>query len=159
MKILTKKEADSLFEDLMVVTLMATESIRQQMTRHETDIKELIRAHSIVCERSTNAIYTLRGLFGVRVATEMHKQFNEMRRQEELKKEAKNDTLDEIDELDEIDALDGEKFREFEEREKFRIVLALGHTDYNIGRTAEALGISERTLRRKIKEYGIVLNP
>ena len=54
---------------------------------------------------------------------------------------------------------DDEEFLAMEEKEKEEIKRALELHDYKLGRAAEALGVSERTLRRRIKEYGITLNP
>lgn len=52
-----------------------------------------------------------------------------------------------------------EEFLAMEEKEKEEIKRALELHDYKLGRAADALGVSERTIRRKIAEYGIALNP
>ena len=52
-----------------------------------------------------------------------------------------------------------EEILAMDEKEKEEIKRALELHDYNLGRVAEALGVSERTIRRRIAEYGITLNP
>lgn len=52
-----------------------------------------------------------------------------------------------------------EELLTMEEKEKAEIKRALDFHDYKLGRVADDLGISERTLRRRIKEYGITMNP
>ena len=54
---------------------------------------------------------------------------------------------------------DDEEFLAMEEKEKAEIKRALDIHDYNLGRVADDLGMSERTLLRRIKEYGITMNP
>jgi hypothetical protein len=67
------------------------------MMNEKPAVKDLIRQQRIIIERCANAVYILRGMFGMAVANEIHKQFNDMRLKQELVKEAKNDTLDELE--------------------------------------------------------------
>lgn len=97
MKILSKKKAEELFDDIMTLNLIASESTRQQMMNEKPAVKDLIRQQRIIIERCANAVYILKGMFGMAVASEIHKQFNDMRLKQELAKEAKNDTLDELE--------------------------------------------------------------
>jgi DNA-binding NtrC family response regulator len=62
------------------------------------------------------------------------------------------DTFDDIETAEEIVDSD---ILNLEEMEKRNIVRALERNNHRRGRAAEELGISERTLYRKIKEYGI----
>ena len=97
MKILSKKKVEELFDDIMVLNLIASESTKQQMMNEKPAVKDLIRQQRIIIERCANAVYILKGMFGMAVANEIHKQFNDMRLKQELAKEAKNDTLDELE--------------------------------------------------------------
>ena len=54
---------------------------------------------------------------------------------------------------------DDEEFLAMEEKERAEIKRSLDLHDYELGRVADDLGVSERTLRRRIKEYGITMNP
>lgn len=60
---------------------------------------------------------------------------------------------------DEDDIPSDEEILALEEKEKEEIKRALELHDYKLGRVADALGVSERTIRRRIAEYGIALNP
>ena len=100
MKILSKKKVEELFDDIMMLNLIASESTKQQVMNEKPALKDLIRQQRIIIERCANAVYILKGWFGVAVANEIHKQFNDMRLKQELAKEAKNDTLDDIDKDD-----------------------------------------------------------
>lgn len=62
------------------------------------------------------------------------------------------DTFDDIETAEEIVDSD---ILNLEEMEKRNIIRALERNNHRRGRAAEELGISERTLYRKIKEYGI----
>ena len=62
------------------------------------------------------------------------------------------DTFDDIETAEEI--VDSDLLN-LEEMEKRNIIRALERNNHRRGRAAEELGISERTLYRKIKEYGI----
>ena len=73
---------------------------------------------------------------------------------------AEKDEETEEREKDEEDGIPSdEEFLAMEEKEKEEIKRALELHDYKLGRAAEALGMSERTIRRRIAEYGIALNP
>ena len=63
------------------------------------------------------------------------------------------------DNKDDADVPSDEEILAMEEKEKEEIKRALELHDYKLGRVAEALGVSERTIRRRIAEYGITLNP
>lgn len=63
------------------------------------------------------------------------------------------DVPEEYDDPDDIDIV------AIEEKEKKGIKRALELHDYNLHRTAEALGVSVRTLCRRIAEYGIDVEP
>jgi transcriptional regulator with PAS, ATPase and Fis domain len=63
------------------------------------------------------------------------------------------------DDKDDADVPSDEEFLAMEEKEKEEIKRALELHDYKLGRAAEALGVSERTIRRRIAEYGIAMNP
>lgn len=95
MKILSKKEVEALFDDIMTLNLIVCEAIRQQIMDEHPDIKTLLRTNRIVTERCANATYTLRGLFGIKLAYEIQKQYDERRLAELVDEEAKNDNLDE----------------------------------------------------------------
>lgn len=97
MKILSKKKVEELFDDIMMLNLIANESTKQQMMGLKPEVKNLIRQQRIIIERCANAVYILKGMSGIAVAYEIHKQYNDMRLKQELAKEAKKDTLDEIE--------------------------------------------------------------
>ena len=63
------------------------------------------------------------------------------------------------DDKDDADVPSDEEILAIEEKEKEEIKRALELHDYKLGRAAEALGVSERTIRRRIAEYGIAMNP
>lgn len=94
MKILTKKKVESLFDDIMTLNLIASESVKLQMMNEKPDIKDLIRTQRLIIERCANAVCTLKGMFGLLVAREIQTKYNEARMKEMLKNEAKNDELD-----------------------------------------------------------------
>lgn len=96
MKIFTKKEVESLFDDIMTLNLIASESVKLQVMNEKPDIKDLIRTQRLIIERCANAVCTLRGLFGLEIAREIQTKYNEARMKEMLKNEAMNDKLDEI---------------------------------------------------------------
>ena len=100
MKILTKKQVESLFDDIMTLQLMASESVKQQMVDVRPDIKDLIRTQRLIIERGANAVFTIRGMLGLEVARQIHTKFNDERLSELLKAEAKNDELDLIEKED-----------------------------------------------------------
>ena len=52
------------------------------------------------------------------------------------------------------DASSGQ-FEKIADLEKFHIKKILDQMDWNIGKSAEVLGIHRNTLRMKIKEYGL----
>jgi hypothetical protein len=64
------------------------------MMNEKPDIKDLIRTQRLIIERCVNAVYTLKGMYGVLVAREIHTKYNEARMKEMTKNEAKNDELD-----------------------------------------------------------------
>lgn len=103
MKILSKKKVEELFDDIMMLNLIASESTKQQVMNEKPALKDLIRQQRIITERCANSVYILKGMFGMSVANEIHKLFNDMRLKQELSKEAKNDTLDDIDKDDNHD--------------------------------------------------------
>ena len=94
MKILTKKKVESLFDDIMTLNLIASESVKLQMMNEKPDIKDLIRTQRLIIERCVNAVCTLKGMYGLLVAREIQTKYNEARMKEMLKNEAKNDELD-----------------------------------------------------------------
>lgn len=100
MKILTKKQVESLFDDIMTLQLMASESVKQQMVNESPSIKDLIRTQRLIIERGANAVLTIRGMLGLMVAKEIHTKYNEARLKDLLKAEANNDTLDSIEQED-----------------------------------------------------------
>ena len=63
-----------------------------------------------------------------------------------------SDTFDDIETAEEIVDSD---ILNLEEMERRNIIRALERNNHRRGKAAEELGISERTLYRKIKEYGI----
>lgn len=89
MKILTKKKAEALFDDIMTLNLIASEAIRQQTMNEKPDISALLRTHEIVIERCANAAYTLKGMFGMALAYNIHKKYNEMRLKDLVEKKTK----------------------------------------------------------------------
>ena len=97
MKILTKKKAEALFDDIMTLHLIASESNRMLMMNEKPDVKALIRTSRIITERCADAAYTLKGIFGIKVAQEIYTQYNEARMKKMVDEEAKKDTLDEIE--------------------------------------------------------------
>lgn len=103
MKILSKKKVEELFDDIMMLSLIASESTKQQIMNEKPALKDLIRQQRIITERCAHSVYILKGMFGMSVANEIHKQFNDMRLMQELAKEAKNDTLDDTDKDDNHD--------------------------------------------------------
>ena len=72
MKILSKKKVEELFDDIMMLNLIASESTRQQMMGLKPKVKDLIRQQRIIIERCANAVYILKGMSGITVAYEMH---------------------------------------------------------------------------------------
>ncbi len=94
MKILSKKKAEALFDDLMTLHLIASESLKNHMVNEKPDVKSLIRQHRIIIERCANAAYTLKGMFGMALAHNIHKQYNEMRLKQLEEEEAQKDSLD-----------------------------------------------------------------
>lgn len=97
MKILTKKQIEALFDDLMVIDLIANESTKQQMIDQRPSTKDLIRQQRIIIERCANVAFILKGMFGLELARQIHLKYNESRLSDLLKKEASNDILDKID--------------------------------------------------------------
>lgn len=96
MKILTKKKVESLFDDIMTLNLIASESIKLQVMNERPDIKDLIRTQRLITERCANAVCTLMGMFGLLLAREIQTKYNDGRMKEMLKNEAVNDMLDKL---------------------------------------------------------------
>mgnify|MGYP006992112711 CR=1 FL=1 len=97
MKVLSKKKTEELFDDLMTLNLIASESNRMLMINEKPNVKDLIRTQRIIIERCANAAFILKGMFGMVLAKEIHTQYNEKRLKQQLEAEAKNDKLDEIE--------------------------------------------------------------
>lgn len=97
MKILSRKKVEELFDDLMVLNLIANESTKQQIMGLKPEVKDLIRQQRIIIERCANAVYILKGMFGLELAMHIQTKYNETRLSDILKKEAMNDKLDEIE--------------------------------------------------------------
>lgn len=94
MKILSKKEMESLFDDLMTLHLIASESLKDHMLNEKPDVKSLIRQHRIIIERCMDAACILKGMFGVRLAQYIRKTYDEQRLKQLEEDEAKKDNLD-----------------------------------------------------------------
>jgi hypothetical protein len=94
MKILSKKQTEALFDDLMTLHLIASESIKDHMLNEKPDVKSLLRQHRIIMERVANAAYTLKGMFGMREAYYIRKAYDEKRLKQLEEEEAKKDSLD-----------------------------------------------------------------
>lgn len=99
MKILSKKKVEELFDDIMMLNLIASESTKQQMMNDKLAIKDLIRQQRIIIERCANAAYILKGMFGMVMAKEIHTKYNETRLSDLLKEEAMKEKLDEIEKI------------------------------------------------------------
>ena len=95
MKILTKKKAEALFDDLMTLHLIASEALKDHMLNEKPDVKSLIRQHRIILERCFNAACILKGMFGIRLAYNIRKTYDEKRLKQLEEEEAKKDSLDE----------------------------------------------------------------
>lgn len=94
MKILSKKKAEALFDDLMTLHLIASESLKDHMLNEKPDVKSLIRQHRIILERCMDAACILKGMFGVRLAYYIRKTYDEQRLKQLEEDEAKKDNLD-----------------------------------------------------------------
>ena len=94
MKFLTKKKAEALFDDLMTLHLIASESLKNHMVNEKPDVKSLIRQHRIIIERCMDAAYILKGMFGIHLAYNIRKTYDEKRLKQLEEEEAKKDSLD-----------------------------------------------------------------
>ena len=94
MKILSEKKKEALFDDLMILSLVVSESTKKMMMGERPDIKDLIRQQRIIIERSCDVAYILKGMFGIKLAQAIHVKYDEGRLRKELKLEAKKDNLD-----------------------------------------------------------------
>jgi hypothetical protein len=95
MKILSKKQVEALFDDLMTLHLISSESIKDHMLNEKPDVKSLLRQHRIIAERCADAAYILKGIFGIRLAYIIRKTYDEKRLKQLEEDEAKKDNLDE----------------------------------------------------------------
>lgn len=95
MKILSKKKAEALFDDLMTLHLIASESLKDHMLNEKPDVKSLIRQHRIIIERCMDAACILKGMLGIHLAYNIRKTYDEKRLKQLEEDEAKKDNLDE----------------------------------------------------------------
>jgi hypothetical protein len=98
MKILTKKQTERLFDDLMTINLIGGESVKEQTIGSERpDIRDLILRQRILIERTADAVYLLKGMFGMRLACEIQNQWNAAKLKQLEDEEAKNDELGKVE--------------------------------------------------------------
>ena len=92
MKILSKKKIDALYDDLMVLSLIASENARKLAIGEQPDTKDLTRQLCVIIERRSHAANILKGMFGVMLANQIHINIGRERLQKEQEHEAKGKT-------------------------------------------------------------------
>lgn len=77
MKILSKKKVEALFDVIMVLDLIASDSIKSQIVGEETNIEELLNTQRIIIEKCADAAKILKGIDGIYLAKEIHTRHND----------------------------------------------------------------------------------
>ena len=96
MKILSNKEAETLFDCIMTMYLVGGDSVRQQAMREETDMKTILRRNRILTEQMMDAAHILKGMFGMQLAMKIQEQVSAERLKRLEEEQAKKDKLDEL---------------------------------------------------------------
>jgi len=98
MKILTKEQTERLFDDIMTINLIGSESVKEQAIGDKTpDIRTSIRRQRILTERMADAVYLIKGTFGMHLAMAIQEKWNADKLKQLEDEEAKNDELGKVE--------------------------------------------------------------
>lgn len=82
----------------MTINLIGSESVKEQtIGSKKPDIRDLIRRQRIMIERTADAVYLLKGMFGMRLAYEIQNQWNAAKLKQLEDEEANNDELGKVE--------------------------------------------------------------
>ena len=96
MKVLSKKKVEALFDALMNLHLIGSESVKEQAIHQDIDVRTSLRRQRMMVHSAADAAYILKGFFGMRVLQLTHEKYNaEMLKRMEAE-EAKKDTLGDV---------------------------------------------------------------
>ena len=88
MKILTKKKTKAIFNDMMTLTIIASESTRMLAMGEQADPMAMLKQQERIIDLCGNIAYSLRGMYGMFLASNIQNEYNE-RRLKQMEKDVK----------------------------------------------------------------------
>ena len=86
MKILSKKKTKAIYDDMMTLTIIASESTRMLAMGEKADPMTMLKQQQRIIELCGNISYALRGMYGMFLAQNIQNEYNE-RRLKQVEKE------------------------------------------------------------------------